>query len=220
MTDSAVRQRRLRERRRRHGQGDHSMCLPTSCEVARAASVDLDAAGLNEPGEHGAGDAAGDVTRDVTPSPKNSGPHREPPAGLGPRGSQLWEEMAGLKLGPTHVLTLERLCRMADRLDRLDELLKGGDWLDLAIQRTSTDTTLEVRVTVDRAVGEVRQHEVAMKLLVAELRHAGRPVAPPTGVSPPGPGQGSEDDDDDEPRAGWTGNVTSIAGILGKSAPG
>lgn len=211
MTDSAVRQRRLRERRKRHGAGDHKMCLPTSCTVARAAAVDLDDAGLNEPDAGGAGDTGGDVTRDVTPTSKNSASHREPPADLGERGTRLWNEMAGLRLGPTHVLLLERACRLADRLARLDALLEGGDWLRTVVERESTDEVIEVRVTIDRALGETRQHDVALKLLIAELRHAGRPAAG-AGLTPSAdePGEGG-----DKQGGAAGGNVTSIAGILG-----
>jgi hypothetical protein len=199
----ADRQRRLRERRRRHAEGDHELCIPGRCEAKPAP--DLDTEGLND----GGGDAGQGVTRDVTAAPKISVSQLPRPADLGEPGRKLWDGMSGLKLGPTHVLLLERACRLADRLARLDALLEGGDWLDLAIQRTSTDTTLEVRVTVDRALGETRQHDVALKLLVAELRHAGRPAAA-AGTPPP-----AEDDGPKEGAAG--GNVTSIAAIRGSA---
>lgn len=205
---AADRQARYRERRQKHAAGEHDECLPATCEVARAATVDLDGAGLNEPDR----DVAGGVTRDVTPTPKNSVSHRDPPADLGLRGQRLWDEMAGLKLGPMHVLLLERACRLADRLARLDALLEGGEWLTLAVQRESTDEVLEVRVTVDRALGETRQHDVALKLLVAELRHAGRP-ATSAGHTPPA----ESDGDDGAKGAAAGGNVTSIAGILGSA---
>jgi hypothetical protein len=110
---------RLRAREERHEQGDHSTCRPDQCEEARALA-------------EAAGDADGDVTRDVTPAPEKSVSHRDPPAGLGERGQRLWDEMDGLKLGPTHVLVLERACRLADRLARLDAAggrrLAGGWW--------------------------------------------------------------------------------------------
>jgi hypothetical protein len=203
VSSGAERQRRLRERRRRHASGDHDLCIPGRCEAKPIP--DLDAEGLNQ----GGGDAEEGVTRDVTAAPKIPVSQLPRPADLGERGRRLWDEMSALKLGPTHVLLLERACRLADRLARLDVLLEGGDWLDLAVQRTSTDTTLEVRVTVDRALGETRQHDVALKLLVAELRHAGRPAAA-AGTPPPveqgTPGEGASG-----------GNVTSIAAIRGSA---
>lgn len=206
---------RLKDRAEAHAGGDHSTCRPDQCEVASAArstAVDLDETGLNEPD----GDVAEGVTRDVTRTPKNSASHRDPPADLGSRGQRLWDEMSGLRLGPTHVLLLERACRLADRLHRLDGLLEGGDWLDLAVQRESSDTVLEVRVTVDRALGETRQHEVALKLLVAELRHAGRPAAG-AGATPPADVLTPERPAAEEAEGVTGGNVTSIAGILGSA---
>lgn len=205
---------RLRLRKEAHDRGDHSQCRTDQCEAAWSAAraaVDLDAEGLNEAD----GDTGEGVTRDVTPAPKNSASHREPPAGLRDRGLRLWREMSGLKLGPTHVLLLERACRLADRLQRLDELLEGGDWLDTAAKHADPDEgVVEVRVVVDRALGETRQHEIALKLLVAELRHAGRPATaaggtPPTaGDHPPAP---------EVKEGAASGNVTSIAAIRGSA---
>ncbi|HEV2778833.1 MAG TPA: hypothetical protein VGX25_05475 [Actinophytocola sp.] len=163
MSSSADRQRRLRARRKAHAEGDHSLCLPGRCD-ALSGPVDLDGEGLNE----GAGDAGGDVTGDVTPTPENPASHRGPPAGLRERGRRLWDEMAGLQLGPAHVLLLERTCRMGDRLAELDERCAGADG-DLWLQLTK----------------ELRQHEVALKLLVAELRHAGRPATASAKTPPP-----------------------------------
>lgn len=151
---SADRQRRLRERRRLHAAGDHSMCIAGRCD-ARPAGPDL-----------GVGDIREVVTGDVTPVPRNSVSQPAPPAGLLERGTRLWQEMAGLKLAPTHVLLLERACRMADRQALIDEQLAeaGGEgWLTLA--------------------KEARQHDIALKNLVSELRHAGRPAA---GTAKPG----------------------------------
>jgi hypothetical protein len=201
---SADRQRRLRERRRRHAEGDHELCIPGRCEAKPAP-------GLNG----GGGDAGEGVTRDVTVPPENPASHRPPPAGLGERGQRLWDEMAGLLLGPTHVLLLERACRKADRLDEMDEARRGRGWIHLVEVPNTDGRVLEVRV--DKLLSEIRQTEVALKLDVAELRHAGRPAngtagTPPTGT-PTQPTRGA-DDDDDEPGTGRYGNVTSISGIL------
>lgn len=177
---AADRQARYRERRQKHAAGEHDECLPATCEVARAATVDLDGAGLNEPDR----DVAGGVTRDVTDTPKNPVSHRPPPADLGPRGRRLWEEMSSLRLGPMHVYLLERACRKADRLERMDEQLRGRDWVDL-VEVPNTDGAV-VQLVVDKLLSEVRQTEIALKLDVAELRHAGRAATPATGaVLPP-----------------------------------
>jgi hypothetical protein len=197
------RQRRYRERLKKHAAGDHSQCLPERCDHA---SVDLDeTAALN-----GAGVEGGDVTGDVTSTSRIQPSHRDPPAGLLARGSQLWEEMAGLKLGPAHVLLLERTCRMADRCARLDELLEGGDWVEL-VEVPGTDGAV-VRVVVDRALSELRQHEIALKLTIAELRHAGRPATAAV-TSPPAAER--------EPEGGAAGgNVRSLAAIRNRSTGG
>jgi hypothetical protein len=202
---------RLKERAEAHEAGDHSKCRPGQCEGVRPAAADPDAAAPS-----GAdGDAGEGVTRDVTAPPENSASHRSPPAGLGERGQRLWDEMAGLLLDPPHVLLLERCCRKADRLEEMDEARRGRGWIQLVEVPKTDGQVLEVRV--DKLMSEIRQTEVALKLDVAELRHAGRPAngtagMPPTGT-PTEPTRGA-DDDDDEPGAGQYGNVTSISGIL------
>jgi hypothetical protein len=212
---------RLAARKELHDSGDHSTCRADQCQVAHEAAesavVDDDVEGLNEP----RGDAGEGVTRDVTRALKKSVSEWPVPAGLAARGQRLWDEMAALKLGPTHVLVLERACRMADRLALLDSLLAGGDWLEGVVQRVATDEgVVEVRVKVDRALGETRQHENVLKLLIAELRNATRPVAAAPGTAPAtvpsGMPQEAGDDDDDESGAKRTGNVTNISGILGR----
>lgn len=180
-----ARQKRYRDRQKKHAAGDHGECNPRSCDEASGV-VYLDEEGLNEAG----GDGVECVTRDVTAPLENLMSHREPPAGLRDRGRRLWEEMAGLKLGPTHVLLLERACRMADRCERLDGQLEGRDWLEL-VEVPGTDGGV-VRVVVDRALSEIRQHEIALKLLVAELRHAGRPATPSVGSPPVAGGEKPE----------------------------
>lgn len=198
---------RLKARAEAHEADDHSLCRPDQCEAARPA--------VAEPPAGADGDAEEGVTRDVTSPPGNPVSHRPPPAGLEERGQRLWDEMAGLTLNPTHVLLLERCCRKADRLEEMDEAKRGRGWIHLVEVPNTDGVVLEVRV--DKLMSEIRQTEVALKLDVAELRHAGRPAngtasTPPTGT-PTQPTRGA-DDDDDEPRAGQYGNVTNISGIL------
>lgn len=191
------RQRRYRARLKAHGAGDHSLCAPERCEFLGELAGDR--------GSERCGDDGEGVTGDVTPAPKNQVAHRAPPAGLGERGLQLWTDMAGLKFGPAHVLLLERTCRMADRLARMDGLLDGGDWLTLAEVPGSGGN--EVRVVVDRALSEIRQHDIALKLAVAELRQAGRPATTSSRIP-----------ETDQPRSDAEGsgagaNVRSIASV-------
>lgn len=210
---------RLKARADAHRDGDHSRCRADQCEVAHAAVRVTVEADDGEPDDTG-GDADRGVTRDVTPALKKPVSQWPVPAGLATRGQRLWDEMATLKLGPTHVLVLERACRMADRLAQLDSLLAGGDWLEGVVQRVATDEgVVEVRVKVDRALGETRQHENVLKLLIAELRNATRPVAAAPSTAPafvPTMPQEVGDDDDDGTGPQRTGTVTSIADIFGR----
>ncbi|HEV7651351.1 MAG TPA: hypothetical protein VGP26_24640 [Actinophytocola sp.] len=173
---AADRQARYRERVKLHGRGDHSKCLPdAACRRPAPAPADL-----KEPG----GDAAEGVTRDVTAPPKNEASHRPPPADLGPAGRELWDQMAGFKFAPHHMLLLTRLCRKADRLEEMDEALRGRGWIHL-VEPPDGDGTV-VEVVVDKLLSEIRQTEIALKLDVAELRHAGRPAAA-SPAAPPAP---------------------------------
>jgi hypothetical protein len=86
----------------------------------------------------------------------------------------------GAELRPAERVLLEEACRTADRLDRLDAILAGdpGEWMRF---RVSEDGA-EVTVTLDRALAEARQQQLALRALVAELRQAqgsaGKPTAP------------------------------------------
>lgn len=208
---AARRQARYRERQKvrakAHAEGDHSSCDPGVCEAAPDPVVAVERVS--------AGDVGEGVTGDVMPPSENPVSHREPPAGLRDRGGRLWEEMAGLKLGPAHVLLLERTCRMADRQARLDEVLEGRDWIEL-VEVPGTGGGV-VRVVLDRALSEIRQHDIALKLLVAELRHAGRP-APAAGTAPPAEAPAGGQRPQEGGAAG--GNVRSLAAIRNRSPGG
>jgi hypothetical protein len=214
---AAARQARRRERQKLHGQGNHSKCLPhADCERAPGwpvPSADPPVPLASSEPVEGDGDTEESVTRHVTSPPKNAPSRPCSPAGLGPRGARLWDEMAGLRLSPAHVLLLERACRLADRLARLDEQLEGGDWLRTVVGEVSEAGAVEVRVVLDRPLSECRQHEVALKLLVAELRHAGRP-ATASGGTPPAQVDGTSEGG--EPG----GNRRGLAALKGGLASG
>ena len=99
---------------------------------------------------------------------------------LGKRGGQLWTEMTtDASWGPAELVLLEEACRLADRMDRLDSLLSGDidTWLRLRVD----DSGVDVSVQVDSALSEARQHAVAFKAILAELRQgqkAGRGASP------------------------------------------
>lgn len=129
-----------RQRRyRRHMKGDHTLCDPTRCEVRR-------------------GSGSGSALRE---------PIAFVPEGRGVRAQRLWADLDGENLEPAARLLLEEICRIADRLDRLDALIDGREsWLKL----NQDDESNEVIVTVDNLLAEGRQHATALRGLVSELR--------------------------------------------------
>lgn len=169
---SADRQRRYRQRQAAHKVGDHSLC------------VDPQQCGL-EPGE------PSPVTAPVT-VPR-----------LGHRGRRLWRELTdGQDLRPADRLLIEEACRTADRLDRLDAILRGDEdaWLSLA---AVTEDGNVVKVVVTGALVEVRQQQLALKAMLGELRQSRAAASkPPAGR--PEPGQAKE-------AAGVPAGVTSLA---------
>jgi len=84
-------------------------------------------------------------------------------------GRQLWAELAGEEAeGARRVLILEA-CRIADRLNRLDDLLAGdaSAWMAFVAQRDNDEV---VEIVIDKPLAEARQQAIALKQLVAELR--------------------------------------------------
>lgn len=110
-----------------------------------------------------------------------------PAATLTPRGATLWRDMRGDSLAPELRVLLEEACRIADRLDKLNELLEGDaqSWVALVEDRGDPERQY---VVIDRPMAEARQHATVLKQLVAEIRAAGaggkvpeRPAAKPGG---------------------------------------
>jgi hypothetical protein len=146
-----------RQRRyRRHKANDHSLCVPGRCA-----------------------DVTPTVTRDGAVDQEERGVRLEA------AGQQLWDAVtAETKLAPMQRVLLLEACRIADRLDRLDGQLRGGDWLRLEADEDRD----EVIVVVDKALAEARQQATALKALVSELRQAGRsPTTKPAGEAAPEP---------------------------------
>jgi hypothetical protein len=97
----------------------------------------------------------------------------------------------GVQLQPAELVLLEEACRAADRLDRLDAVLRGESdfWVRFAVDVDGR----EVTVVIDRALSEARQQQAVLKQLVAELRQSraaaektpGVRKAEAAGASPP-----------------------------------
>jgi hypothetical protein len=153
---AADRQKRFRDRQKRHKAGDHSLC---------ATSKKCDAS-----------------TATVTPDPVTPVTRDEEP--FGPRGARLWSEMNGDKLAGGQRVLLEEACRTADRLDRFNAL-EAGD-LEALLRFRLSDDGAEVTVTVDGVVSEARQQALALKQILAELRATTSPVGRKRGTTAAG----------------------------------
>lgn len=107
----------------------------------------------------------------------------------GTRGERLHADLiADERLGPAERVLAEEAGRLADRLDQLHTHLAGGDWLrfDRLVEEEFGEESLTVIVRVDRVLAEARQHAVALKTVVAELRAATAGRRPASGaVGPP-----------------------------------
>lgn len=186
--DGASRSAKWRRRTELCESGDHQLCTPrTKCPVVgtgRAAAKPVELA------KTPAVTPAGDVTSDVTPPPESPVTKRVPPAGLGSRGSRLWDAESGKIADEGHLILLEEACRTTDTLERLNTLVHADEtqWLELVRNDVeSTDEVLEVRVVVNGVLVEQRQQQDVFKRQVGELRLAkAARVAVPAGQSSPG----------------------------------
>lgn len=91
------------------------------------------------------------------------------PTGLATKGRKLWREMTtAVTFNPAELVILEEACRIADRLDTLDDLIRGTReaWLQLRVDDGGTD----VQLVVNGPLTEARQQANIMKQLVAALR--------------------------------------------------
>lgn len=92
-------------------------------------------------------------------------------ADLGSRGQRLWDDLHACR--PFHaaeLVILEELCRMADRLERLDAVLAGDldTWVRLEENHAGRKHTVEV--VLDDALGEARQLAATFERLAASLK--------------------------------------------------
>lgn len=114
------------------------------------------------------------------------------PADLGDRGAQLWRDMGGSwEQDPGARLLLHEACRLADRLETFDRVLRGdiNTWLTFELPRDGSDDE-PLRLKVDAAVAEARLHVTTLRQVLAQLRRVrptGRllPGAPSEPTPPP-----------------------------------
>lgn len=97
----------------------------------------------------------------------------DPPPGLRERGRWLWRQMIpGQSWGPAQRVMIEEACRLADRMDQLDRLLRGD--IDVWARLLVDEDTGTAALVVDRALGEARMHATAYKQILAELRQGAK----------------------------------------------
>lgn len=95
------------------------------------------------------------------------------PVGLGVKGRKLWREITGgHELPPAELVLLEESCRIADRLDQLDAMLRDPQqrWLKPRVFSSDDGSEVTVIVTIDSALSEARQQANVLKQLLVSLR--------------------------------------------------
>ncbi|MFI6249036.1 hypothetical protein [Streptomyces sp. NPDC051016] len=107
------------------------------------------------------------------------------PDGLGERGRRMWRESLAIwSLTPVHLVLLEEACRIADRLDLLNSMLR----LTSADVNESTTQFADI----SGVLAESRQQSSALKLILAEIRQ-GQIGAGPAAEEPAEGGAGVAD---------------------------
>lgn len=158
------------KRYRLHSKGDHSLCVLGRCP-----------------------DVTPPVTRNTGPDLGEQGEH-----GLGRAGAALWSQMSGGthgKLGPMQRVLLLEACRQVDRLEKLNDILRGDvhTWLTLQLREDEEDEFERTYVVVvSSASEEARRLAGTLKTLISEIRMSGRaggalapPDQPDAEASPP-----------------------------------
>lgn len=91
------------------------------------------------------------------------------PTGLGAGGQSLWKAISEAhELDATQIVQLEEACRAKDRLDKLDEILRGDadTWMSL-VHNTRTE---DYELKIDAALTQANATANLMKQLLAALR--------------------------------------------------
>lgn len=91
------------------------------------------------------------------------------PSGLSAGGRALWREItADHELDAVQAAQLTEACRAKDRLDRLDDILRGD--VDTWASVVSNDRTGELELKIDQALNQANTTANLMKQLLAALR--------------------------------------------------
>lgn len=96
---------------------------------------------------------------------------KRPPSGLSAGGRALWRDInSAHELDPAQLVQLTEACRAKDRLDKLDDLLRGDTdtWAKLVVDAASDGQILELRLT--QALTQANATANLLKQLLAALR--------------------------------------------------
>jgi hypothetical protein len=100
------------------------------------------------------------------------------PPGLQARGRRMWREsLEASSFAPGHLVLLEEACRVADRLEVLDRLIRRPPGRSGAGSDDSGDDPPE-SVDIAALLAEARQQQNALKGILAELRQGQRGGGP------------------------------------------
>lgn len=108
--------------------------------------------------------------------------YHDVPADLSDRGAQLWQDMGGSwEQDAGARLLLHEACRLADRMETLDRVLRGDvdTWLSFDLPRGDEDQPLKLKI--DGALAEARLHVTTLRQVLQNLRRVR-----PTGRLVPG----------------------------------
>ena len=95
------------------------------------------------------------------------------PAGLQTRGSALWDALVAKDTSTADRVLAGEACRLADRLDKLDELLAGD--VELWCRLTHRLQTRDYELKIDGAAAEARQAAAALRQIFSQLAKASAP---------------------------------------------
>lgn len=151
-------------RYRHHKGGDHSLCLRGGdCPYGRVDPESVRPPREPKNDDHGVPIIPDGDNDETSPPPSLQ-------RGFSVNGQDYWTKMQkAYKITAEIEPLLVEACRMIDRLDKMDETLKGrGAWLYLRIKGNPEDQTYNV--IINSVLRESREMATALRGLVAEIR--------------------------------------------------
>jgi len=95
--------------------------------------------------------------------------NERPPSTLGSAGAKLWRDIVKVhEMDPMQLVQLEEACRAKDRLDKLDEILRGDADVWCRLVPNDLEQTYDVRVT--GVLSQANNTANLFKQLLAALR--------------------------------------------------